>query len=247
MKKRLYLLLLALCAACTKPTPQYPIAPEETANALARKVFLASGGDKLSEVAQLNFTFVYYQGEQKIFDAAHKFDLKNYRARATWTDRKGSKRDGVIDIKPKTGTGTIDGVAVTGEAQTELVNKIYARWINDAYWLLMPLKLLDPGVNLEKEANKTVEGKEYKILKMTFGVVGLTPGDTYWLYINPQTNRIERWDMKLQGSEEIEPVTWEDYRAVGPLWLAFDHKEAGGKVVFEGVEAFKEVNEKDFQ
>jgi Family of unknown function (DUF6503) len=247
MKKRLYPLLLALCFSCTTPPPQHPKGTEETATTLAQKIIRASGGDKLSEVAQLNFTFVYYQGEQKVFDAVHKFDLKKFRARVTWTNPKGIKRDGVINLKTKTGTGSIDGVEATGEAQTDLVNKIYARWINDAYWLLMPLKLLDSGVALEKESNKTINGKEYQILKMTFGGVGLTPGDTYWLYINPKTNHIERWDMKLQGSAEVEPVTWEDYRAVGPLLLAFDHKEAGGRVVFEAVEALKEVNEKDFQ
>ena len=247
MKKLLYLLSILCCVSCVKAEPQHPGKHEETAKELAQKVIKASGGDKLSEVAQLNFTFAYYQGDQRVFDAVHKFDLKNYRARVSWTDRKGVKRDGIIDLKQKTGSGSIDGVATTGDAQTELVGKVYARWVNDAYWLLMPLKLLDPGVNLEREANKTVEGKEYQLLRMTFGAVGLTPGDTYWLYINPETNHVERWDMKLQGSTEVEPVTWEDYRAVGPLRLAFDHKEAGGKVVFENVEALPAVNDADFQ
>jgi hypothetical protein len=242
--KKLLILLVFICG-CLKPDVQS--APqEESASAIAQKVFLAGGGDKLSEVAQLNFTFIYYQGEQKVFEAKHKFDRKNYRARVTWTDRKGVVRDGIIDIKTKTGTGTIDGAPATGEALTDLLNKTYARWINDAYWLLMPLKLSDPGVTLTKEANKTVNGVEYQILKMGFGGVGLTPGDTYWLYINPKNNRIERWDMKLQDSEALEPVSWEDYRAVGPLWLAFDHKEAEGRVLFEGVEALSEVNAQDF-
>ena len=59
----------------------------------------------------------------------------------------------------------------------------------------------------------------------------------------------DKWGnrMMLQGQTTLEPVSWEDYRSVGPLWLAFDHKEAEGRVVFEGVEALPQVNESDFQ
>ncbi|NCQ34497.1 hypothetical protein GW813_05335, partial [bacterium] len=41
----------------------------------------------------------------------------------------------------------------------------------------------------------------YSILHMTFAHVGLTPGDQYWLFINPTSHRIDRWEMKLEGQE----------------------------------------------
>ncbi|MFN2412818.1 MAG: DinB family protein, partial [Pyrinomonadaceae bacterium] len=34
----------------------------------------------------------------------------------------------------------------------------YARWVNDSYWLLGPLKVLDPGVKLTYEGSKESEG-----------------------------------------------------------------------------------------
>lgn len=240
-------LFFTACTPTTPPTNPGRETAEDPARALARKVHEAAGGARLSEVAELRFTFVYYQGDQRVFAAQHRFDRKNWRARVSWTNRQGNKVEALVDLRTKTGQGSIDGVPVTGDAQAELAQKAYARWVNDAYWLLMPLKLLDPGVTLAKEEPRTWEGKSYEILRLSFQGVGLTPGDTYWLYVDPASYRVVRWEMKLEGqTEPPDAVTWTDYRAVGPLWLAFDHLEAGGRVAFEEVEALSAVVESDF-
>lgn len=238
----------AVLGAC--PAPQGPEKPEvsvDPARALAQKVFQAAGGDKLSEVGELRFTFVYYQGDKRVFEAVHRFDRQKWRARVSWKDQAGSLRDVVIDLRTKEGQARIDGAVPASELESALKEKAYGRWVNDLYWLMMPLKVLDKGVTLVKEEPRTVEGVPYEILRMSFQNVGLTPGDTYWLYIDPKSYRVVRWDMKLEGqSDPPEAVTWEDYRAVGPLWLAFDHKEASGRVVFEKVEALPQVDEAGF-
>lgn len=75
----------------------------------------------------------------------------------------------------------------------------YGRFINDTYWLLMPLKMRDPGVNLDYEGEKTIGKQTYDVVKLTFDNVGLTPGDTYWVYVNRETHLIDRWEYILEG------------------------------------------------
>jgi hypothetical protein len=249
MRHRLHtpLALAALLAACATEKPAAPIAPKDPARALAEKVFAAAGGNRLGEVAELTFRFVVLDGDKRIFEALHRWDLKGWRDRVTFTDRKGVRYDIVVDLKTKAARGTKDGAPAAGADLEELSKKAYARWVNDAYWLAMPLKLLDRGVNLTAEAPRDYEGKRYEILKLSFGQVGLTPGDNYWLFIDPETYRVVRWEMLLQGdSPPPQGVSWQDYRAVGPLWLAHDHVEAGGRVVFEDTAASATVNEADF-
>ena len=66
----------------------------------------------------------------------------------------------------------------------------YARWVNDSYWLIAPLKLKDRGVHVAQEARKTMDGAECEVLRLSFGQVGLTPNDQYRLYINPATKLV---------------------------------------------------------
>jgi hypothetical protein len=205
--------------------------PQSEVDRLATRVRAAAGGDRLAEVAQIDFTFVVYDGEKRIFEAKHRWDLRGARDRATWTDREGVARDVVVDLK------------------TRSDEKAYARWVNDSYWLMLPLKLLDPGVVRTLEAPRVIEGRRCEVMRLSFDRVGLTPGDVYWLFIDPATDRIVRWEMVLEGQAPPPKVTsFEDYRAIGPLLLAHDHKNDDGqkRIVFEDTRALTDVDESAF-
>jgi len=195
-------------------------------------------------VAEIDFRFVVIDKEERVFAADHHWDLVHKRARITWTSREKKQYDALLDIDARTAEGTIDGAPAEGEAERELSEKAYARWINDTFWLMLPLKLFDPGTKLEMEQPQVTNGETIQVLKLSFDAVGLTPGDQYWLYVNPEANRIVRWEMLLQGEKEREGVTFEDYHPVGPLLLAHDHKvEASGRrIVFEETKASKTVD-----
>ena len=86
-----------------------------------------------------------------------------------------------------------------------MIQEAYGRFINDSYWLLMPLKMQDPGVNLDYDGEATRDGETYDVIKLTFDHVGLTPGDTYWVFVNRKTHLVDRWEYILQdegGSKE---------------------------------------------
>ena len=59
---------------------------------------------------------------------------------------------------------------------------------------------------------------------MTFDHVGLTPGDTYWAYVDRSTHLMNRWGFILEdeaGPKATESLwDWTDRRPVGPVTLA---------------------------
>lgn len=230
-----------------EPAAQIPA--DEDAMELATKVFEAHGGKAFDEVAELRFRFVVERDGKRAFEAMHRWDLRNSRDRVTWTDRDGRKLDAVVDLRDRSAPkGTIDGKSASAGGLEELAQNGYARWVNDSYWLIMPLKLSDPGVSLKRGQPRKHDGKTYEILELSFQQVGLTPGDRYSIFIDPQTHLVTRWEMRLEGREDQpRQVSWENHHKVGPLTLALDHVSDGSNVRFEDVEALKEVRAEDFE
>jgi hypothetical protein len=63
----------------------------------------------------------------------------------------------------------------------------YERFINDTYWLLMPLKLRDPGVNLDYDGEKKIGKETYDVVRFSFDAWA-DAGDLYWVYVNRETH-----------------------------------------------------------
>ena len=224
-------------------------ADDSAAGQLGRRIVENSGFDSLNEVAQIDFDFVVTDDGKSVFKAKHRWDRKNGRARIEWKDKTGATTVAWLDVATRTAVGTIDGKLVTGADAESLSKSAYGRYINDTYWLLMPLKLFDPGTTLESEDKETVDGTTYEILRLSFEGVGLTPGDVYRLYIDDGGYRIHGWQMLLQGrKDKPRYVTWEDYKPVGPLLISHRHRIEGTKreIVMEGTLAHRFVREKAF-
>ena len=85
-------------------------------------------------------------------------------------------------------------------------------------------KLDDPGVTVVTDGAADVAGAACDRLKVTFDHVGLTPGDTYWAYIDRATHRMIRWGFILEG--EAGPTAteslwdWTGWRDVGGVLIA---------------------------
>ena len=127
------------------------------------------------------------------------------------------------NINSREGHAWLDGEALEGDPAAEWLERAYGAWINDTYWLLMPYKLLDPGVNLAYDGEETIEGVAYDKVKLTFGEVGLTPGDTYWAYLNRETGLMDQWAYHLQDWEaDRAPTvwTWQNWDRHGGILLS---------------------------
>lgn len=213
------------------------------ADGLAREVWRAAGGESLPQVGQLDFRFVVQDAGETVFEAAHRWDRRAGRDRVTWADRQGVLHDAIVWLGDRRACGHLDGEPAEGEALAALAEAAYARWVNDAYWLMVPLKVLDPGVQ-----RRVVGEGDPRRLELTFAGVGLTPGDRYVLDIDA-AGRLTRWEMSLEGAEPPPTgVTFEGHQSVGPLTLPLDHTDEGGerRVLLRDVEVHEAVRREDF-
>ncbi len=84
-----------------------------------------------------------------------------------------------------------------------------------------------------------MDGVSYEMLRLSFASVGLTPGDQYLLYIDPQSKLLRAWDY-MPKPETVMHSTWEKYEDFGGLKLATEHNFAGKMIRFADIAAVVE-------
>lgn len=186
------------------------------AQQLARDLFKASGGENWSKVKQIRFTFVVEENGKQLARAEHDWDVAAQTDHVKWKDKDMT-------------------VSVASMPQDEANKAGFGRWTNDSYWLLAPLKVLDPGVKLSYGGSKEVDGATCEMLHVSFEGVGMTPGDQYNFYIDPTTKLMKAWDYTPKPETEMHG-TWEKYQDAGGLKLATEHNFGGKMIRFENVE-----------
>lgn len=250
----LFSLAMSLTTACNStptatntekaspPTQEDVNGPQklDPAQTLAQKIFVAHGGPAFSDIKRIHFTFDVQNDSESTFKARHDWDLINKTDQIQWTKPDSTRLDLLLNLETNTIIkGTANDAPITDNEAISIAADANRRWINDTYWLLMPLKLQDPGVLLSLESPRTIDDVTYDVLHMTFENVGLTPGDQYWVYVDPSTHHIARWDMLLQG-QDTEPTTvlWENYQKMGPLTLPTTRRwpDSSKQIVFENTQ-----------
>jgi hypothetical protein len=196
----------------------YARAGDMSAADLADAVMKASGIEHWPHVKTIKFTFNVAKAD---------------------ADRPDASFSHVWDMKKMTDTVTVNGKTMTADimkpGSDEDSKKAFARWTNDSYWLIMPLKLKDGGVKLSMRSDETIDGKSYHVLNLSFENVGLTPGDQFDLFIDPQTNLVAMWDY-MPTPEKKTRYTWENYKDFSGLKVATEHKGGGRRIYFTDVE-----------
>jgi len=199
---------LAALAVLAAAAPPAAAEAEPQARRVAERVVEALGG----EAAWGNVRLVHFGFAGR---RTHHWDLTTGRHRVEGETRDGERYLVIEHLDDRTGRAWVDGVEVAGERAAELLETAYGAWVNDTYWLLMPYKLLDPGVHLTHERTEEVGGAVYDVLGLRFDAVGLTPGDRYWAWVNRDTGLMDRWAYRLQSQpEDAEPTVW--------LWQGWD-------------------------
>ena len=131
----------------------------------------------------------------------------------------------LMNIHRKTGRVWEDGVELTDTAAREqALEDGYAWWVNDSYWLIMPYKLLDPGVALRYRGASTLpDGRPAELITLTFDEdTGLTPRNRYDVWIGSETGLVEQWAF-YTDARDAEPrftLPWSDWKSFGKILLA---------------------------
>ena len=209
---------------------------DPAAVAVAARTLNAMGGERaFAAVRTLTFDFVVERDGKEAARYHHVWDRWDGRYRLEGTNRDGQRVLTLFNVQKRgTGRSWLDGKELAGEDLQKALEKAYGRFINDSYWLLMPAKMQDPGVNLASEGEADKDGKTYEVVRLTFDEsCGLTPKDTYWAYVSKQSGLMERWEMVLTGQEakDRSAYTWSDWQSFGGIRLALTKTSVGGTSV----------------
>jgi len=110
------------------------------------------------------------------------------------------------------------------------LEKAKSIFINDAYWLVMPFKLKDPGVNLKYlGAEKDSLGHDCWLLELTFNGVGVTPENKYHVYVDRKTYLVSEFDFYNKYTDEKPEFRdpWLNYQPYGNILIADDRGNDG--------------------
>ncbi len=208
---------IALVMASLALRPALAAGEETSGNLppLATDLWKASGGDNWSKIKEIDFNFVVEQDGKQLFIAQHRWNLAAGTDTVQWKDKLGKEHDVMANL--------------TNPAKEGEEKDAFARWVNDSYWLLAPLKIRDQGVKVEAGGPKDLNGASVETIKLSFENVGLTPTDRYVLYIDPQTKLPKAWDYIPQSGNGMQ-ATWEKFQNFGGLNLATEHNFNGKSI-----------------
>ena len=190
------------------------------AQQLATDLWKASGGENWAKVKEVHFTFAVEQEGKPLFSAQHVWNVAGGTDEVKWKDKQG--KDHQVTASLTTPPSNDEGKAG------------YARWVNDSYWLLAPLKIRDRGVNVEAGGPKDLNGVTCETMRLKFDKVGLTPSDQYIFYVDPKTKLPVAWDYIPESGTGIQ-ATWEKFQTFGGLNLATEHNFNGKTIKLTGI------------
>jgi hypothetical protein len=247
---------LVFAAACGGAPPQLPAGFDPSkSDARAIEVALrageALGGPRgWAATRYLTFDFVVEAGGAPPVAYRHYWDVAGGRYRVEGMDEEQRPYLVLFNLQTRRGMTWLEGRPARGEERERLLKEAYERHINDVYWLLMPLKMLDPGARVHYEG-ELGQGRDIRDrIRLSFDPgIGLTPGDTYWAEVSRASGRMERWEFVLEGETERYGYRWEDWRRFGPLTLSTRKESEDGseRILFLNVVASEELDDKPFE
>lgn len=115
------------------------------------------------------------------------------------------------------------------DSQSDAIkNKIDPGFVNDQYWLLLPLHVAWDGASVSDDGmHETPLGKKSaRRIVAKYASGGYSPGDTWELYVGAD-NRVEEIAyhraVPVTGLPNLVLAKWEGHKKVGPLLIATDH------------------------
>lgn len=211
------LTLGGLIAWKSQPRPELVEGPE--AEALAQTLLGAVDAGAWARTGAVAWTF---SGRN-----THLWDRERHLARVRW-----GESEALVDLNTQRGVALHGGEPLTGRAGERAVARAYAAWVNDAFWLAAPTKVLDPGTL--RGVQTLPDGQRRLAVWYTSG--GLTPGDLYVWHLDPQ-GRPTAWGLWVSilpiGGQE---ATWEGWTQLETgAWVSTLHRLGPLTVELTGV------------
>ena len=149
----------------------------------------------------------------------HLWDRRRNFDRVRW-----GNYEVLLDVDGHRGQAFQNGTLVQdGTLTQKLVDKAYAIWINDTFWLNPLPKFFDPGVT---RSRATVGDRAALVVAYSSG--GLTPGDSYvWLLDDESRPRAWRLYVSVIPIKGLQ-ISWEGWtRLPTGAWISTAHRVLG--------------------
>src|SRR5439155_19478354 len=152
----------------------------------ARRAFDVLAGPAWEKARYFAFTFNLDRGGARAASFPQRWDRTTGDYRVGGVDPQGKKFEVIMNVNTKVGKAWVGDAEVKGDKLAEMLTLGSRRFANDTFWLLMPLKMLDPGVHRTYEAARDDAcGHTWDLVRLTFDPsFGLGPNDVYWAWIN---------------------------------------------------------------
>ncbi len=233
-----------------------PAGSDSRAIAAARSMLRALGGSAAwNKTRYMEFTFAGFRNDTILPGRHHRWDLATGRYRVEGMSRRLGKKFRIQfgNIEDSTSVAAwLDDQPVSGDsALAAWARTGYGTHINDSYWLLMPYKVMDPGVHLRwlGEQADSASGLNCEAIELSFDHVGLTPGDRYRLWIRPDNHLPQRWlYISGQDSTQTSANLFTGWKDTGTLKISTRRPMPGTRsgIALEAVITSESVNEASF-
>lgn len=204
--------------------PALPLsAQDDRAARVGHAMIDAMGGTAAWDHARyFRFDFTVVRSGKKVASFSHYWDRWDGRYRVEGEDAHGVPWKAYFNVNTRQGDYFVNGVRTEGDTKSKGLENAYGRFINDTYWLLAPWKIFDPGVHIEYVGEvKDAAGHDCDEIKLSFGEVGLTPKDLYWMDVDKSTHLMDQWKFVLNGGNDPPTVVaWKEWGRFGGISLA---------------------------
>jgi hypothetical protein len=184
------------------------------ADSIAMNVRQAVGGPRAwASLRYLRFDFGVDDGERHSVYRKHLWDRTSGKYRIEWTGGEDSSWVVLMNVRTRDGFAYLNGGEVSGADKDSLVQRAFRSYVNDTYWLLAPVKLLDPGV--ERIYLPGWSDEETDVITAMYRSPNLAPDDQFWFWIDRNSSKLVRWAYVRNGEPDAGPIVyeWGDYES----------------------------------
>jgi hypothetical protein len=189
------------------PAARLAAEPPDARALVAKVVDEAGGADALKKKVDVEYTYLYRRGETGALDVSverYRFDGEKSWARYDVHEGVHPGSEGPV-IQGYDGQTTWLTVAGVEHSDAESLARADFLRKTNFYWFAMTFKLLDPGIRYTYAGRKKVGQATYELVKITFGKGVGDVSDTYLLYINPKTWRIDQFLFTVLDFGKTDP------------------------------------------
>ena len=215
-----FLVYLAAPARAQRSSAQ---PPDAKADSIAMRLLEASGGAVAwAALPYLGFSYSVQRGRDRVHVVRHMWNRRTHEYRMEVPGPTNEPYVVLFNIHTRKGRVYWDGTELDEVESDRQLKAAYARFLNDAFWLVAPFTLFDPGVERTYMADSSNASMD--VLRIGFTHQAKGPAQAYLLYIHKATGRLARWSYRDAQGGATRSFAWEGLEeratAAGPLLFA---------------------------